>query len=169
MVRFSRRIDTADNEFDGIVLVAVAVRYFTSLIAPATLGAQGMVAMVGAESTLRVEQRGDGSITAGSAASILPASAARWLGGSGNGVALINGCGAFADGAARMLGWQQSKAYPLIALVGLSHNDAVAGALDNVVKGASQVAAQKAAGEERECVPKDEHCRASKKFCATDD
>lgn len=126
VVLFSRRLDTADDAFDGIVLVAVDARYFTSFIAAATLGAQGVVAMVGAEGTLRVEQRGDGSVAAAAPASILPASGAGWA--SASGVALMAGPGAFSDGVARVLGWRHSAAYPLIALVGLSHHDAVAGA-----------------------------------------
>jgi len=45
MVLFTRRLDTRDDEFDGIVLMAVDARYFTSFVSPATLGAGGVAAL----------------------------------------------------------------------------------------------------------------------------
>ncbi|MGH8856143.1 MAG: bifunctional diguanylate cyclase/phosphodiesterase, partial [Telluria sp.] len=56
-VLFTRRLDTGDDEFDGIVLMAVDASYFTSFVSPATLGAGGVVALAGTESRLRAEQR----------------------------------------------------------------------------------------------------------------
>jgi diguanylate cyclase (GGDEF)-like protein len=126
VVLFTRRLDTADDGFDGVVLLVVDARYFTSFVGPAALGEHGIVALVGADTRLRIEQRGDGTMADGGAASILPHSAATWRGASG--VQLVQGDAGFADGIGRVLGWRQSSAYPLVALVGLSHRDAVAGA-----------------------------------------
>jgi len=53
------------------------------------------------------------------AASLLPANADRWP--VARGVQLVEGPGGFADGEARVLGWRRSAAYPLVALVALSH------------------------------------------------
>ena len=126
VVLFTRRLDTSDDEFDGVVLLAVDARYFTSFVGPATLGAHGIVAMAGTEGPLRIEQRGDGTVATGAGASILPLSPASW--GSSGGVRLLEAHEGFADGVARFLGWRRSAAYPVVALVGLSYNDAVAGA-----------------------------------------
>jgi diguanylate cyclase (GGDEF)-like protein len=127
VVLFSRRLDTADDEFDGVVMMAVDARYFTSFVSAATLGADGLVAMVGAESSLRVEQYGDGAIRGAPARAILPTNVATWS-KSERGVTLVRGAGGFADGKARVLGWRRSPAYPLVALVALSHDIALAAA-----------------------------------------
>jgi diguanylate cyclase (GGDEF)-like protein len=83
-----------------------------------------MVALVGSEGQLRVEQRGDGA--AGRQRALLPAQLPIWSGASG--AQLVEGAQGFADGAARVLGWRRSSAYPLVAVVALSRDDAVAGA-----------------------------------------
>jgi diguanylate cyclase (GGDEF)-like protein len=128
VVLFSRRLDTVDDAFDGVVLLAVDARYFTSFAGPAAIGEHGIVAMAGTEGLLRVEQRGDraGAVAAGRPASVLPVSAEAWRGN--HGVQLLKGSAGFTDGIDRVLGWRRSAAYPVVALVGLSHDDAVAGA-----------------------------------------
>ena len=126
VVLFTRRLDTSGDEFDGVVLLAVDARYFTSFISPPTLGHSGIVAMTGTEGMLRIEQRGDGSVATDGRDSILPLSAASWA--SASGVKLLEGSGGFSDGVARVLGWRHSASYPVVALVGLSHNDALVGA-----------------------------------------
>jgi diguanylate cyclase (GGDEF)-like protein len=74
--------------------------------------------MVGPDAGLRVEQHGAG------ARSLLPANADRWP--VARGVQLVEGPAGFADGRARVLGWRRSSAYPLVALVALAHDDALA-------------------------------------------
>jgi len=122
VVLFTRRLDTSDDEFDGAVLMAVDARYFTSFISPSTIGAGGIVALAGSEGRLRVEQRSDGERFADAVA--LPRRGGAWSGGQG--VRLIEGADGFADGQSRVLGWRQSRAYPLVALVGLPQVDALA-------------------------------------------
>jgi len=121
VVLFTRRLDTADDEFDGAVLMAVDARYFTSFVSPSTIGAGGIVALAGSEGRLRVEQRSDGERFVDAVA--LPRRGA-WS--REQGVRLIEGADGFADGQARVLGWRRSKAYPLVALVGLPQVDALA-------------------------------------------
>jgi diguanylate cyclase (GGDEF)-like protein len=123
LVLFTRRLDTRDDEFDGIVLMAVDARYFTSFVSPATLGAGGVVALAGSEGRLRAEQRSDGSVFLDSPGKLLPARAGLW--DSERGVRLVQGQAGFTDGQARVLGWRHSSAYPLVALVGLSHATAL--------------------------------------------
>ncbi len=122
-VLFTRRLDTRDDEFDGIVLMAVDARYFTSFVSPATLGAGGVVALAGTESRLRLEGSSDGSAFLDSRDALLPARAGTWPGE--HGVRLVDGPHGFSDGVARVLGWRQSSAYPLVAMVGLSHASAL--------------------------------------------
>ncbi|MFC0251271.1 bifunctional diguanylate cyclase/phosphodiesterase [Massilia consociata] len=126
LVLFTRRLDTPDDEFDGIVLMAVDARYFTSFLSPATLGAGGVVALAGTEGRLRVEQRSDGSAHLDDGALVLPPNAGLWS--SERGVRLVAGRYGFTDGQARVLGWRHSAVYPLVALVGLSHQEALQGA-----------------------------------------
>ncbi|MEH6435308.1 bifunctional diguanylate cyclase/phosphodiesterase [Massilia sp. DD77] len=128
-VLFTRRLDTADDEFDGIVLMAVEARYFTSFVSPATLGVDGVVALAGSEGRLRIEQRSDGAAFADTVAPLLPLlplRGAMWT--SERGVRLAEGQDGFRDGLPRVLGWRHSTVYPLVALVGLSHSAAQAGA-----------------------------------------
>jgi diguanylate cyclase (GGDEF)-like protein len=124
-VLFSRRLDTSDDEFDGVVALAIDAAYFTAFASDATLGSAGVLAMADVENLLRVEQRGAERATAGATASLLPA-AGNW--NSVHGARLLEGEDGFADGHARVLGWRRSNAYPLVALVALSHEDALAGA-----------------------------------------
>ncbi|MCC2954081.1 EAL domain-containing protein [Massilia sp. IC2-477] len=126
LVLFTRRLDTRDDEFDGIVLMAVDARYFTSFVSPATLGMGGVVALAHREGRLRTEQRSDGAAFLDAGKRLLPADDSLWS--SERGVRLVGGDGAvgFADGQARVLGWRHSSAYPLVALVALSHGAALA-------------------------------------------
>jgi diguanylate cyclase (GGDEF)-like protein len=115
VVVFTRRLDTADDEFDGVVLMAVDAGYFTSFVSPAILGRDGSVALAGAEGRLRIEQRGSGAVRAigpGEAAAPLPAALWRSDGGAQLEPATTG---------AQVLGWRHSAAYPFVALVGLSH------------------------------------------------
>jgi diguanylate cyclase (GGDEF)-like protein len=118
-ILFTRRLDTADDEFDGVLLMAVDAAYFTSFVSSPTLGPGSLLALVGTENNLRVEQDARGVVRTQGAVSLLPANADRWP--VARGVQLVTGPGGFADGEARVLGWRRSSAYPLVTLVALSH------------------------------------------------
>jgi diguanylate cyclase (GGDEF)-like protein len=131
-ILFTRRLDTADDEFDGVLLMAVDAAYFTSFVSSPTLGPGSLLALVGAAGSslgLRVEQDASGALRTGAAGSLLPVNAERWP--VARGVQLIAGAaraGGFGDGRTRVLGWRRSSAYPLVAVVALSHDAALAGA-----------------------------------------
>ncbi|SDE58586.1 diguanylate cyclase (GGDEF) domain-containing protein [Massilia sp. PDC64] len=118
-ILFTRRLDTPDDGFDGVLLMAVDAAYFTSFVSSPTLGPGSLLALVGTDNALRVEQDASGLVRAMGAASLLPANADRWP--VARGVQLVGGQGGFADGEPRVLGWRRSGAYPLVALVALSH------------------------------------------------
>jgi len=122
VVLFTRRLDDREDEFDGVIMMAVDARYFTSFVSPATLGAGGIVALAGSEGRLRVEQRSDGAAFFDTAT--LPRRGAAWSGEQG--VRELDGANGFADGQSRVLGWRQSPVYPLVALVGLPRADTLA-------------------------------------------
>jgi diguanylate cyclase (GGDEF)-like protein len=128
-VLFTRRLDTADDEFGGVLLMAVDAAYFTSFVSASTLGAHSLLALVGADARLRIEQDGSGAVHLDARDSLLPANADRWP--VARGVQLVDagsGQAGFGDGRARVLGWRRAKAYPVVALVALSHEAALAGA-----------------------------------------
>jgi diguanylate cyclase (GGDEF)-like protein len=128
-VLFTRRLDTEDDEFDGVLLMAVDAAYFTSFVSASTLGAHSLLALIGVDSNLRVEQDSSGAVRTRAQGSLLPANAERWP--VARGVQLVDtqaGQGGFSDGRARVLGWRRSTAYPVVALVALSHEAALAGA-----------------------------------------
>ena len=128
-ILFTRRLDTSDDEFDGVLLMAVDAAYFTSFVSAPTLGPGSLLALVGAGGGLRIEQDASGLLRTGLAGSLLPANAERWP--VARGVQLVEGparAGGFADGRTRMLGWRRSGAYPLVAVVALAHDTALAGA-----------------------------------------
>ncbi|WP_449406104.1 hypothetical protein [Massilia phosphatilytica] len=77
-ILFTRRLDTLDDGFDGVLLMAVDAGYFTSFVSSPTLGPGSLLALVGTENALRVEQDARGIVRTQSASSLLPANADRW-------------------------------------------------------------------------------------------
>ena len=134
IVLFTRRIDTSGDEFAGVVLLAVNASYFTAFVGADTLGARGVVAVAALEGGLRVEQLGgqDASVqppaqgSARDSRAVLPADASIWADAIGEKLLPVEGAGAFRDGVERVLAWRRSSGYPLVALVALSHEDALA-------------------------------------------
>ena len=125
VILFTRRLDTGSDEFDGLVLLAVKSSYFTGFVGPAILGERGLAAVSANDGAVQMATRQQG---ANAAARLLPVNEGLWA--ADKGVALLPAAGpdGFGDGVSRLLAWRRSSAYPLVALVGLSHEDAMAGA-----------------------------------------
>ena len=121
-VLFSRRLDTPDNDFGGVALMLVRSDYFTDFFMPATLGAEGSVAVMGTESLWRAEQRGAAASATDRA--LFPRDANIWNATSGAG--LVQGPRGFSDGRTRLLGWSQSKSYAVAGLVAVPLDAALA-------------------------------------------
>ena len=134
-ILFTRRLDTSDDEFAGVVLLAVPAHYFTAFVGADTLGARGIVAVAADEGGLRVEQRGASAARVAPAGAPLPGGDANWAGTRGVRNSSEHGENVFSDGIERVLAWRHSSAYPLIALVGLSHDDALAAARQSAREG----------------------------------
>lgn len=124
VVLFTRRIDRGGDEFDGVVLMAVDAQYFTAFVGPATLGANGLLAMAPADGGALVEQHG--AAAQGMKGTIMRASGAWWSDSSAP--LIIDRNAIFGDGLARAVGWRGSAAYPVVGIVALSRAEAVAGA-----------------------------------------
>lgn len=122
VVQFTRRLEANDDEFDGVLVLTVDANYFTSFYSTKTLGHEGMLAMVGQDSKLHLEKYGDGVPTSANA-SLLTVSPVYT---TSNGARLLLGKDGFSDGEDRILAWHNSTAYPLTALVGLSHREVIA-------------------------------------------
>ncbi len=114
LIHFTRRLDTADDSFDGVVLVAVEPEYFLSFYDRAILGDAGLLAVVGDDNILRAS-----TIGGTSGAMISDTRAFRDIGKP----RLISDADAFADGEARFVAWQELKSYPLSVMVGLSKQE----------------------------------------------
>lgn len=119
-ILMSRRLDGADHEFGGVVLLAVRASYLTTFYLPSTLGRGGRLATVGAESGLRVEQQGPPRVAALDTA--FPFDAGLWAAPAG---ALVVAQG-FPERRPFLLGWRRSPVYPVVALVAMPQGQAMA-------------------------------------------
>ena len=93
-VLFTRLLDRADDEFDGIVVMVVDGSYFTSFVGASTLGRDGLLALAGSGGKFWIEQ-GGAARAANRRVLNLPA-----IGIPGSGPRLV-GTEAFRDGVAR--------------------------------------------------------------------
>ncbi|KQQ97544.1 diguanylate cyclase [Massilia sp. Leaf139] len=123
-VLFTRRLDRADDEFDGIVVMAVDGSYFTSFVGASTLGRDGLLALAGDGGRFWIEQ--SGAARAGNGSILHPA-----LVGNLDGGPRLVGAEGFRDGVARALGWRDSPVYPVVAVAALSRHEGSAAALEN--------------------------------------
>lgn len=58
-LQFSRRLNSADGDFAGMVMVAVDASYFVSGYEAAKLGERGVLGLLGSDGTFRVRRTGD--------------------------------------------------------------------------------------------------------------
>jgi len=126
-VLFTRRLETPDGSFAGLVLLGVRPSFFTDFYLSAP-GQGGMVAMAGADTSLRVERGAGDGLQQGHTR--FPAGQELWD-ASVAGARVVAGKGGFPDGQARMLGWRHSSAYPVVGLVAMARDAALAPAEAN--------------------------------------
>lgn len=115
-IHFTRRLDTADDSFDGVVLVAAEPEYFLSFYDEAILGNAGLLAVLGDDQVLHASTIGS-QHTANAAIGDL-----KLLQDVGK-PRLVSGADAFTDSEARFVAWQELKSYPLTVMVGLSKRE----------------------------------------------
>jgi diguanylate cyclase (GGDEF)-like protein len=115
---FSRRLNSPDGTFAGVVMVAVAANYFVSGYDPERLGEHGVLGLVGVDGVFRVRRTGDTVFSgdtvdydlavAGEDDTPATVSRSRW------------------DGAQRWTSARELYGFPLAVLVGLSVDEQMA-------------------------------------------
>ena len=109
---FSRRLDTGDDNFDGVVAIAVEADHLLAFDDPLSFGQHGLIGVAALDGMLRLTRIGrDGPVH-----SDLPT-----VNGE-TGTRLLPAA-AFADHSARYVGWQALGSYPFLVLAGISDDD----------------------------------------------
>ncbi|MGV3741342.1 MAG: bifunctional diguanylate cyclase/phosphodiesterase [Burkholderiaceae bacterium] len=114
LLRFSRRIGTASNEFKGVVVVSVEPAYFAPVLQAADLRESGRLRLVRSDGALLVEK----SANSATPAAALHPSALR----AEKGLEEIRQTGS-AGTQTRILAWEKIPDYPLLALADLSKEE----------------------------------------------
>lgn len=117
-IRFSRRLETGDDLFGGVIVLIVRSDYFTSFYNAKVLGRKGMLMMIDGQHKVRLERNGDlvlphrGSLLSGD-----PVFSTR------SGAGMQHGPDWFSDGTDRVLAWRESSIYPFTVLIGLAREE----------------------------------------------
>ncbi|MPQ55832.1 EAL domain-containing protein [Duganella sp. FT27W] len=120
-VQFTRRLDQRDDGFAGVLALTLDAHYLTSFYNQRLLGGNGVVAVLGDASTLRMEEHGN-TLTLAPGASLFATAPEL---GNGVGTRLMPGA-AFYDHAERLVSWRHSSAYPVLAVAGMTSLEALA-------------------------------------------
>jgi diguanylate cyclase (GGDEF)-like protein len=115
LILFTRRLNTANGTFDGLVVVAVKPTFFASFYDTTLLGNGGTMAVVGKDRVVRMAKTGDDiRTTADMAQQDIP------VFGADTGAALMMAVPWSRDNEARFVAWQSLPKYPFIAVVGVA-------------------------------------------------
>ena len=119
VVQLTRRLDDAQGNFDGVVLIAVEPSHFNTFYDSASFGKQGLLALIGQDGKLRASRVGESAADSGMSLSglVLPTVA-----DNAPTVALYQSMW-FADRQARYLGQSQLEHFPMVAVAGLSEQE----------------------------------------------
>ena len=117
----TRRLDTRDGAFDGMVAVGIEPQYLTAFYAGANPGKTGLLAVIGADGTLRAARIGD-AIQRGASGPLRAVP----LFDTRQGARLLQGAQWFADGDGRFVAWETLGDYPLIAVAGIAEREYLA-------------------------------------------
>jgi diguanylate cyclase (GGDEF)-like protein/PAS domain S-box-containing protein len=114
-ITFSRRLDGSDGTFAGVVSVTVDPAYFTSGYDTGRMGGKGLLALLGVDGIMRVQRVGEDTVWG--AAPGKPS-------GDGNPDAAT--LRAWDHGEPRYTSVRALHGFPLMAIVGLSHDEQLA-------------------------------------------
>ena len=117
-IRFSRRLETGDDLFAGVIVLVVRSDYFTSFYNDKVLGRKGMLMMIDSQHKVRMER--NGNLVAADHGSLLSGDP---VFSSPSGAELKKGPDWFSDGADRVLAWRESSVYPFTVLIGLAREE----------------------------------------------
>jgi PAS domain S-box-containing protein len=117
-IPFTRRLNTPQGDFDGVAVVGFEPQYLASFYAGSFPGKTGLLMVAGLDGILR-------SATVGGASqdSTQAALGAVPLFNSPSGASYLSAEPWFSDKQPRYVAWKTLKAYPLVAMVGLSEQE----------------------------------------------
>ncbi|MGX6998336.1 bifunctional diguanylate cyclase/phosphodiesterase [Caballeronia sp. KNU42] len=118
-ITFSRRLQNAAGAFTGVVILSVDPGYFTSSYDYARMGKEGVLALLGTDGVMRAEQVGEQQ----SWGERLSLTAVRAAAAASTGMASIQ---PWDHGVPRYTNMRTLHGFPLIAMVGLGHDEQVA-------------------------------------------
>jgi diguanylate cyclase (GGDEF)-like protein len=119
-LQFSRRLNGADDAFDGVVVVAVEAAYFVSGYDPAKLGEHGVLSLLGTDGVCRIRRTGDSVFSGDSVdyTATVPQS-------DGDDTEATVSTSSW-DGVRRWTSARELYGFPLAVLVGLSADEQLA-------------------------------------------
>ncbi|GGC61194.1 hypothetical protein GCM10011396_05220 [Undibacterium terreum] len=118
LVHFTRRLEREEDAFDGIVVLSVEAAYLSTFYDEQSLGKNGLLAVLGEKNKIGTSRIGDQINDPGGQAFI-----SELVLDADNGSLRVEGSNHFSDRQSRYVGWQNLRAYPLIAIVGLSEEE----------------------------------------------
>jgi diguanylate cyclase (GGDEF)-like protein len=121
MIFLSRGLETPDGAFAGVIVVAIEPRYLLTLSDDANLGPDDFMAVRRRDGILFAARQA-GVPSSSPSASVL-GKVATFPTPAGS---MLASADRFADGKERVLAWQTTKTYPIVAVVGLSGNTVLA-------------------------------------------
>lgn len=119
-IQLTRRIEQPDGGFGGVVVVSMDPFYFTRLYESADIGPHTVVTLVGADGVVRARRTGN---TSEIGHDLSGTSMLREIGQRPNGVLRIHSP---IDGRERIYAFRRLDAYPLLIIVGIDIEDALA-------------------------------------------
>ncbi|RJF95895.1 EAL domain-containing protein [Noviherbaspirillum saxi] len=121
VIHFSRKIVADDGGFDGVVRASISPEYLTANHDPIILGENGLIGIIGLDGLVRAVRTGnkvyqwnEQSMTSVPRLSLK------------SGASLLSGNEWFSDKRSRFIGWDRMDKHPLIAVVGLDEEGALA-------------------------------------------
>ena len=117
IIHFTRRLVDARGDFDGIVMVSVLPAFLASFHADTSLGSEGFLAVIGRDGKVRASKVGADIHDA--PRTIVRATLAPSASSDVRRLAAEE----FTDHVPRVVAWRDLKAYPLVAVVGLSQTE----------------------------------------------
>ena len=119
-IQLTRRVNKPDGSFGGVVVVSLDPYYFTSLFSDVKLGANGLIALVGADGIIRARRSGENvSVGQNVKDSRLMTLSATQQTGEFTATSPV-------DGVTRMFAFRKLPDFPLMVLVGVAEDEALA-------------------------------------------
>jgi diguanylate cyclase (GGDEF)-like protein len=117
VIHFSRRLEDANGNFQGVVMVSVPPSHFTTSFDESALGRGGFLAVVASDNTVLALRTG-GSLAGGPQRLLhaVPDMHAH------DGSMRLGGKQWFTDDGSRYVGWRTVDGYPVIAVTGIDRN-----------------------------------------------